>query len=284
MSKKYFFYYKNNPKTLPKLIGFIAIILLIITGIIIIPKIPEIPLTNLTAIPVTPPPCELDKQLQPPGNIEKLTFSIPVKSQTKIFRRVKLKNNEKVIALTIDDGPWPKTTAAMLDIFKENNVKATFFWVGSSLKNQPKIAKQVVTQGHAIGNHTWHHSTQPMNPITAKNEIECTAQLIYTTTGVKTSLFRSAGGRLNNGLAAYAKTQNYAIFKWSVNSGDTNSSDTQFIINSVLRGAKSGAIVLLHDGRGNRTKTVKALPEIITRLKQQGYRFVTLPELLEMEK
>ncbi|WP_071188746.1 polysaccharide deacetylase family protein [Trichormus sp. NMC-1] len=278
------FYFKNKRKKIQNIIPAVVIILLIIAGIIIVPKIPEISLTNLNAIPVTPPPCQLNEQLQPPPNTVNITFNIPPKSQSKIFRRVKPKNNEKVIALTIDDGPWPKTTVAMLDIFKQNDVKATFFWVGTSLKNNPEIAKQVVAAGHAIGNHTWTHSTKPMNPITAKNEIECTAQLIYTTTGVKTSLFRPAGGRLNNGLSAYAKTQNYAIFKWSVNSGDTNSSDPQFIVNNVLKGAKPGAIVLMHDGRGNRTKTVKALPEIINRLKQQGYRFVTLPELLKMQQ
>jgi peptidoglycan/xylan/chitin deacetylase (PgdA/CDA1 family) len=274
---------KNKRQKIQNLIAAVSIMLLIIAGIIAVPKIPEITLTNLNAIPVTPPPCQLNDQLQPPANTANLTFNIPNKSEAQIFRRVKPKNNEKVIALTIDDGPWPKTTVAMLDIFEQNDVKATFFWVGSSLKNNPEIAKQLVAAGHAIGNHTWTHATQPMNPITAKNEIECTAQLIYTTTGVKTSLFRPAGGRLNNGLSAYAKTQNYAIFKWSINSGDTNSSDPQFIINNVIKGAKPGAIVLLHDGRGDRTQTVKALPEIINRLKQQGYRFVTIPELLEMQ-
>ncbi|WP_016950836.1 polysaccharide deacetylase family protein [Anabaena sp. PCC 7108] len=284
MPKNYHFSRTNNLKKIQNVIAAVVIILLIISGIIILPKIPEISLTNLNAIPVTPPPCELSDQLQPPANTANLTFNIPDKSQSQIFRRVKPKNNEKVIALTIDDGPWKKTTLEILDIFKQNHVQATFFWVGTSLKNNPEIAKQVVAQGHAIGNHTWSHSTQPMNPITAKNEIECTAQLIYTTTGVKTALFRPGGGRLNNGLSAYAKTQNYAIFKWSVNSGDSNSSDSQFIVNNVIKGAKTGAIVLLHDGRGDRTKTVKALPEIINRLKQQGYRFVTLPELLEMQQ
>jgi peptidoglycan-N-acetylglucosamine deacetylase len=275
---------KNNHKKISKILGFIGIILFIIFGIITLPKIPEISLTNLNTIPITPSPCQLNEQLQPPANTGNLTFNIPVKSQAKIYRRVKPKNNEKVIALTIDDGPWPKTTIKMLDIFKQNDVKTTFFWVGTSLKNNPEIAKQVVAAGHAIGNHTWSHSTQPMNPVTAKNEVECTAQLIYTTTGVKTSLFRPAGGRLNNGLAAYAKTQNYAIFKWSINSGDTNSSDSQFIVHNVLKGAEPGAIVLLHDGRGDRHKTVKALPQIITKLKQQGYKFVTIPELLARQQ
>ncbi|TAE54776.1 MAG: polysaccharide deacetylase family protein [Nostocales cyanobacterium] len=256
----------------------------IIASIIIIPKIPEIPLTNLNNIPIAPAPCQLNQKLQLPNNIKQKTFDIPQKFASKILRRVKPRNNEKVIALTFDDGPWTKSTREILDILKLNNVQATFFWLGTSLQKNPEIAREVVQAEHAIGNHTWSHPTQPINPITAKQEIECTAQLIYTTTGVKTFLFRPAGGRLNNGLAAYAKTQKYAIFKWSVNSSDYSLSDPQLIVDNVIKGAKPGAIILLHDGMGDHTPTVKALPNIIKELKQQGYRFVTLPELLEMAK
>ncbi|NES99279.1 MAG: polysaccharide deacetylase family protein [Sphaerospermopsis sp. SIO1G2] len=255
---------------------------LTIAGVIIVPKIPEIPLTNLNAIPISPSPCQLDQQLKPPINIEQKTFNIPQKFAAKILRRVKPKNNQKVISLTFDDGPWPKTTIAILDILKLNNIKATFFWLGTSLNKNPEIAQEVVKAGHAIGNHTWSHPTQPINPVTAKQEIECTAQLIYNTTGVKTFLFRPAGGRLNNGLAAYAKTQKYAIFKWSINSSDYSLSNPKFIVDNVLKEVKPGAIVLLHDGMGDRTTTVQALPDMIKELKQQGYRFVTLPELLEI--
>lgn len=112
------------------------------------------------------------------------------------------RNNEKVIALGIDDGPWPKTTLEMLDILKQNDVKVTFFWVGQALQANPDLAKREVGEGHAIGNHTWHHWYRRMDEATAKSEIDRTADLIYKTTGVKTALFRPPGGFLNNGLAA----------------------------------------------------------------------------------
>ncbi|MBD2293241.1 polysaccharide deacetylase family protein [Anabaena sphaerica FACHB-251] len=241
--------------------------------------------TNSEAVGVSIPENQTNPKSQPPAKIENFNFTVPAKFQGKTVYKVEPKNNEKVIALTIDDGPWPKTTVEMLDILKQNDVKATFFWVGSSLKNYPEIAKRVVAEGHAIGNHTWNHLYKRMDAATAKNEIEKTNELIYKTTGVKTSFFRPPGGYLNNGLAAYAKSQKNSVVMWSVTSADTDPrAKYQVFVKNILRDAKPGAIVLMHDGGGNRQRTVQALPEIITGLKQQGYRFVTIPELLEMEK
>jgi peptidoglycan/xylan/chitin deacetylase (PgdA/CDA1 family) len=226
---------------------------------------------------------QVNLKSQPPVKVETLNFTVPAKYQAKTVYKVAPSNKEKVIALTIDDGPWPKTTAKMLDILKQNHVKATFFWVGTALQENPEIGKRVVAEGHAIGNHTWHHWYRKMDQATAKSEIEKTNELIYQTTGVKTSFFRPPGGYLNNGLAAYAKSQKNSVVMWSVTSADTDPhAKYQVFIKNVIRDAKPGAIVLMHDGGGNRERTVKALPEIISGLKQQGYRFVTVPELLEM--
>ena len=227
---------------------------------------------------------QVNLKSQPPVKVETLNFTVPAKYQAKTVYKVAPSNKEKVIALTIDDGPWPKTTAKMLDILKQNHVKATFFWVGTALQENPEIGKRVVAEGHAIGNHTWHHWYRKMDQATAKSEIEKTNELIYQTTGVKTSFFRPPGGYLNNGLAAYAKSQKNSVVMWSVTSADTDPrAKYQVFVKNVIRDAKPGAIVLMHDGGGNRERTVKALPEIISGLKQQGYRFVTVPELLEMQ-
>lgn len=241
--------------------------------------------TNNEAVGVSIPENKIDPKSQPSAKISNLNFTVPAKFQGKTVYKVEPKNNEKVIALTVDDGPWPKTTVEMLDIFKQNDVKATFFWVGSSLQANPEIAKRVVAEGHAIGNHTWNHLYKRMDAATAKNEIERTNELIYKTTGVKTSFFRPPGGFLNNGLAAYAKSQNKAVIMWSLTSADTDPrAKYQVFVKNVVKGAEPGSIVLMHDGGGNRERTVKALPEIISGLKQKGYKFVTIPELLQMEK
>jgi len=223
---------------------------------------------------------QIDSQLPLPIQIDQQ--SIPAKFQGKTLYKVEPKNQEKMIALTVDDGPWPKTTLQMLDIFKANNVKVTFFWVGNAVQANPEIAKQVLAEGHAIGNHTWHHWYKRMDEATAKKEIDRTSDLIYKTTGVKTTLFQPPGGFLNNGLAAYAKSQKYSVIMWSLTSADTDPrAKPQAFVNNVLKGAKPGAIVLMHDGGGDRSRTVQALPQIITGLKQQGYKFVTIPELLQ---
>ncbi|MCC5646076.1 polysaccharide deacetylase family protein [Nostoc sp. CHAB 5824] len=210
---------------------------------------------------------------------------IPKPFEGTIVYQAKLKANEKVIALTFDDGPSPKNTAQILEILKKNNIKATFFMVGQMVKYFPQVAKQVAADGHVIGNHTWHHWYFQMDGATVSSEIDRTADIIYKTTGEKTTLFRPPGGFLNNGLAQYAKNEKYAVMMWSEQSGDAERRSPQvpMLVKNVLKQAKPGAIVLMHDGGGNRSKSVKALPEMIAGLKTQGYRFVTIPELLEIQ-
>ncbi|MEH1909381.1 MAG: polysaccharide deacetylase family protein [Nostoc sp.] len=210
---------------------------------------------------------------------------VPKEFQGTIVYQAKLKANEKVIALSFDDGPGPKNTAQILEILKKNQIKATFFMVGEMVKYFPQVAKQVAADGHVIGNHTWHHWYRQMDLATAASEIDRTAEIIYKTTGEKTTLFRPPGGFLNNGLAEYAKNKKYAVMMWSEESGDAERRSPQvpMLVKNVLKYAKPGAIVLLHDGGGNRSKSVKALPEMIAGLKAQGYRFVTIPQLLEIQ-
>lgn len=153
-----------------------------------------------------------------------------------------------MIALTFDDGPWPHTTEQVLDILKQYDIKATFFWIGKNVKSFPEIAKLVVDAGHVIGNHTWHHWYRHMNPITAAQEVESTAKIIYQTTGVRTSLFRPPGGILNNGPADYAKKEKYAVMMWSADSIHYRHFSVSRLVNNVLKPAKSGGIVLMLSG------------------------------------
>jgi peptidoglycan-N-acetylglucosamine deacetylase len=273
----------NNHSKRQKIFGVVAIayvsvlpIAFFVTACSIAPKPKQLTPSELHAAQI-----KISQNAKSPAKVENPTFTIPAKYQGKTVYKGQPSNNEKVIALTIDDGPWQNTTVQMLDILKKNNVKVTFFWVGQALQQHPDLAKQEVAQGHAIGNHTWHHWYKRMDEATAKSEIERTADLMYKTTGVKTSLFRPPGGVLNNGLADVAKSQKYAVVMWSQTSADTDPhAKYQVFVKNVLRDAKPGGIVLMHDGGGDRQRTVQALPQIISGLKQQGYRFVTVPELL----
>jgi chitin deacetylase len=215
---------------------------------------------------------------------KRLKFSVPKQFQGKTIYSAVIKDKANVIALTFDDGPSPKTTPQVLDILKRENVKATFFVVGNLIQNYPQLLKKVVAEGHAIGNHTWNHGYRHHSPSVAARELNNTGTLIYKLTGVKTELFRPPGGILNNGLVSYAQQSKYAVIMWSADPKDWQSRriTVSGLINNVLDYAQPGGIILLHDGGGDRSKTVQALPKLIAELKQRGYQFVTMPELLDM--
>ncbi|MBF2063398.1 MAG: polysaccharide deacetylase family protein [Calothrix sp. C42_A2020_038] len=212
-----------------------------------------------------------------------LAVEVPKRFEGATIANANLGSDKKVIALTFDDGPWPESTPAVLDILKKNDIKATFFIVGKMLKEHPDMGKRIVAEGHVIANHTWNHWYHYMNPQAAAFEIDNTTNLIYQVTGVKTNLFRPPGGIKTNGPYAYARNQKYATIMWSADSVDYSRPSVSKLIDNVMQHAKPGGIVLMHDGGGNRSNTVKALPQIINNFRKQGYRFVTVPELLEME-
>lgn len=224
-----------------------------------------------------------------------LNFPLPTEFQGKTLKDIKFKSKNKKdkaiikepllkpIALTFDDGPWEKSTSQVLNILKKNKVKATFFVVGRQVETYPQLLKQIVADGHALGNHTWSHQYHMFSQSAAAREIDKTSELVYKTTGVKISLFRPPGGYLNNGLAAYAHQKKYAVVMWSADSLDWRYRQPRTLIDRVLTEASAGGIVLMHDGGGDRAQTVQALPQVITQLRKRGYKFVTVPELMEME-
>lgn len=213
-----------------------------------------------------------------------LNFDVPKNFQAKMIKDAPLPNAEKAIALTFDDGPWPETTEQILATLKKEKVKATFFMIGQPLKSYPEIGKKVLADGHAIANHTLHHWYNKMSPLVAQREIEDTAKIIKEVLNVETEYFRPPGGIVNNGLVAYAQSKKQSVLLWSVDSNDSHPHrpSPAAMINTVVSQATPGGIVLMHDGGGNHRNTAKALPEMITKLRAQGYTFVTIPELLEL--
>jgi peptidoglycan-N-acetylglucosamine deacetylase len=210
-------------------------------------------------------------------------YRIPQSFQGKVVREIEVSKEDKVTALTFDDGPWP-TTLKILNILNQSQVKATFFLIGLHLSYYPRIAQKVVEGGHAIGNHSWHHFYRQLKPQLAKEELDDTATLIYKVTGIKTPLFRPPGGYLDNGLADYAKKNGYVVILWSVFALEPESGTSQrSMVDTILRTVQPGSIILLHDGGGKHVQTVKALPLVIAGLKKKGYRFATIPELLELK-
>jgi peptidoglycan-N-acetylglucosamine deacetylase len=213
-----------------------------------------------------------------------MNFDVPKSFQAKTIKNVPVTATDKVIALTFDDGPWPETTEQILATLKQENVKATFYMIGQPLKSFPEIGKKVLADGHAIANHTLHHWYHKMSPLVAQREIEDTAKIIKEVLNVETAYFRPPGGALNNGLVAYAQKHHQSVNMWSVDTGDSRPKrpTPEAMVKTVLAQATPGGIVLMHDGGGSHGNTAKAVPQIIAKLRAEGYKFVTIPELLEI--
>jgi peptidoglycan-N-acetylglucosamine deacetylase len=213
-----------------------------------------------------------------------MNFDVPTSFQAKTIKDAPVPAGEKVIALTFDDGPWPETTEKILATLKQEKIKATFYMIGQPLKSFPEIGKKVLADGHVIANHTLHHWYHKMSPLVAQREIEDTQKIIREVLNVETAYFRPPGGVLTNGLVAYAQKQGQSVNMWSVDSNDSHPKrpSPEAMLKTILAQATPGGIVLMHDGGGSHDNTAKAVPQIIAKLREQGYKFVTVPELLEI--
>jgi peptidoglycan/xylan/chitin deacetylase (PgdA/CDA1 family) len=178
---------------------------------------------------------------------------------------------EKWIAITFDDGP-SAYTENLLNELKKRDAHATFFIVGSLAQNAAKQAllRRMSNEGHEIGNHTWAHDGSPNVVMGA---LKATDDLVQNATGKPTALMRPPGGNLNDKIRSCGKP----IILWSIDPRDWENRNGAYIYSHVVNNAKSGDIVLLHDSHNT---TVPAALRIIDTLKDRGYAFVTVSQLL----
>lgn len=190
----------------------------------------------------------------------------------------------KKIALTFDDGPHPENTPKILDILDEYKIKGNFFLVGNLAKRYPEIVKRIHRSGHLIGNHTYtHRSIKEKSIGWARGEIEKTHNIIKEITGEHPYYFRPPQGIFNPKFYKVAEDYGEYVVMWSIDTHDYKKPGVDVIVKNVLNNIHPGAIVLFHDGGGDRSQTIKALPEIIKNLKKKGYTFSTLSEILIIE-
>jgi peptidoglycan/xylan/chitin deacetylase (PgdA/CDA1 family) len=194
--------------------------------------------------------------------------------------------DQKIVALTFDDGPHPIYTPQLLDILSKYHVKATFFMVGASMKRYPLIVKQVVAKGHSLGNHTYTH---PLNlTVYPKTKIiqELSKGEVTISRFVRKPvfIFRPPRGRLNQKVIRTATLKGYKIILWSICGDKRRLKSPESMARRVTQNIHAGDIILLHDGTfDSRWKDVEATDLIIGILLKKGYRFVTVPELLGYE-
>lgn len=205
-----------------------------------------------------------------------------------------------LVALTFDDGPDAEWTPQILDVLKQEKAPATFFIVGENGQENPELLKRIVDEGHDIGNHSFTHPNLGEIP-TKMTEVElnATQRLIQSATGHGTTLFRAPYfGDAEPTTAdevdpiVTAKNLGYIAVGLHVDPDDWARPGTDEIVERTLAGVTNqstdsderGQIVLLHDGGGNRSQTLEALPQIIERLRAKNYRFVTVSELAGLSR
>jgi peptidoglycan-N-acetylglucosamine deacetylase len=198
---------------------------------------------------------------------------------------------EKVVALTFDDGPHPVYTPQVLDILDRFNVRATFFLIGSQAQAHPDQVRGIRERGHALGNHSFHHPfyLSWLSPEGIRTEILETQEVIHRIGGEYPRYFRPPLGWVSNDLVAVCRELNLPVINGSVKAGDVSRPGTERIIETVLSDVESGDIIILHDAGGvegyrDRGQTIEALPIIIERLKYSGYKFVFIDELIYLTK
>jgi polysaccharide deacetylase family sporulation protein PdaB len=191
----------------------------------------------------------------------------------------------KLIALTFDDGPDSKYTAQILDILADNDVKATFFLVGLQVAKYPEVAKRIVDEGHAIGNHSWsHHDLTKLTATARDTEIDKTQQAILEATGVTPQLMRAPYGAISDSVLKTIHDEDMKHVYWTVDTRDWAGTSVADMHKNILKNTHSGAIILMHSfgGRNHALEhTIKLLPSIITELREKGYEFVTVDEMIE---
>ena len=193
-------------------------------------------------------------------------------------------NSEKKIALTFDDGPHGRYTEEILDILDEYGVKATFFVVGSNAEARPAIVKREWESGHEIGNHTYSHPH--LSNIEADDlydEMRRTDEVLEGLIGDRPRLFRPPEGIYSQTVSATLERLDYIPILWTVDTEDWKHPKAEVIAKTVLDHTESGVIILCHDFVSGKSNTPAALRIFIPKLLQQGYRFVTVSELLKSE-
>jgi len=183
------------------------------------------------------------------------------------------------VALTFDDGPWPHTTQQMLTILSQRQAPATFFVVGRQVERYPELVRREVAAGMAIGSHSYRHP-QPFDrlPVARIRDEITRGRRTLVPLRIHPVGFRPPGGAASPAVTAAAQELGDSTVLWSVDPADWQPGVTaNQLVQRVLAAARPGAIVLLHDGGGNRSATVAALPAIIDGLRRLGLTLTVVP-------
>lgn len=183
------------------------------------------------------------------------------------------------VALTIDDGPDPRYGPEIVKILHDNNIHATFFLVGTKVKQYPDLTRLIAKNGFEIGNHTYDHQRLPdLKPHEIANEIRFCERNIKSVTGIQTKYLRPPGVQYNDKVLNAAKALDYTTISWTCGAKDYDIQPPEYIARRIIERTENGSIIILHQDNAS---TAKALPFIIRSLKEKRYNFVTISEMLD---
>ncbi len=194
----------------------------------------------------------------------------------------------KVVALSFDDGP-SGFTHKLLDVLERKRVHATFFLIGAQIAGHTDLLARELRDGDIIGDHTWTHADLTLLPaVVQRQQIALTAQAIRQATGFAPCLWRAPYGAIDAPIERLARSIGLLSVQWDTDPQDFEMPPVATIVRRVLHGnpkdpdpgVHPGAIVLMHDGGGDRSHTVAALGSLIDQLRRRGYSFATIPQLL----
>lgn len=197
--------------------------------------------------------------------------------KSKVTNSVNIENEcyENTIAITFDDGPRRNTTEKLLDGLRERGVKATFFLIGKNIVGNEDVVVQMKQDGHLIGNHTYTHiELSTITHAAAIDEVTKTNEQIYEITGYTPQYIRPPFGSYTSRMQLEI---NMSEVMWTIDPNDWNTTNVNDVVNSVVKNAKGGDIILMHDIYDS---SVVAALEIIDRLQAKGFVFVTVDQLI----
>jgi peptidoglycan/xylan/chitin deacetylase (PgdA/CDA1 family) len=194
--------------------------------------------------------------------------------------------SEKVVAFTFDDGPTRKWTPQILDVLRSNKVPATFFVIGQEVVRHPDLVAEEVRSGMEIGNHGFRHRRlRGLDRSAIVEEVRQGAQAIETAGAPAPTLYRLPAGIWDRTALSVLGSLGYTVIGWSVDPQDWRHRFTaEQMEDLVLKTVRPGAIVIFHDGTNSSTATVEAVRALIPALKAAGYRFVTVSQLLRVNR
>lgn len=183
----------------------------------------------------------------------------------------------QVVALTFDDGPSPTWTPQVVQILAEEGVRATFCLVGDMVRKRPELTRTIAGHGHTLCSHTMNHPEHldELPPAQAASEVVAGSDMLASTTGQPVPLFRAPAGRTTPAVIDLVHSRGARVLDWTIDAEGSEHRSAEELLARVQGGLKPGAVILLHDGGGNRDTTVAMLRPLIRSLKAAGWQFAT---------